>query len=75
MSEGRSTCNRVPADDLQEQKHHLEEVHGILAAPPFDSSALWANEHEGDHERLDYPHSHQPETTCEGMAGPDASAT
>jgi hypothetical protein len=53
--------------DEQEQRHHIEEIHGILY---LRGDAL-AIQHTEDHERLDYDHDHDDDATCEGY-GPTA---
>jgi hypothetical protein len=43
--------------DEQEQRHHIEEIHGILY---LRDDALGV-QHKEDHERLRYPHHHEGE--------------
>jgi hypothetical protein len=53
--------------DEQEQRHHVEEIHGILY---LRGDALTI-QHTEDHERLDYDHDHDDdEPTCLGSVGP-----
>jgi hypothetical protein len=48
----------------QEQRFHVEEIHGVL----YLRDEFVAVQHQEDHERLDYPHTHRPSTTCDGSA-------
>jgi hypothetical protein len=41
--------------DEQEQRHHVEEIHGVL----YLRDEFVAVQHKEDHERLDYPHRHR----------------
>jgi hypothetical protein len=50
---------------------HLEDPHGIISTghPAYDLAA-----HERDHLQLDYPHTHQPDTTCRGYTLPEETS-
>jgi hypothetical protein len=41
----------------QEQRHHVEEIHGIL----YLRDDAIAAQHADEHEQFDCPHTHQPE--------------
>jgi hypothetical protein len=47
----------------QEQRHHLEEVHGI--PDQFPDRLLAGRSHTQDHKLIDYPHIHD-DRTCHG---------
>jgi hypothetical protein len=39
----------------EEQRHHIEDLHGVL----YLRDDAIAVQHQEDHERLDYPHDHK----------------